>query len=225
MAIRLGLNPSAIIDTGDGFRTFQCKEGRVGSIIAQRLEGGPVLEKRLPKGKKSNVPLQDPNAPTFGEKDRLLTGPWMNSDYATFEDVRAHYSALGPSTRHRIEFEGELLTISYPCGDEIEYRLSSDRVQQRALQAAKDRSWRYPPAEPAAPVFKVGPWEESIHETLEDVEAFWRKQFVNFDNVEVLDVQVYRIGKDEYAYVADKNTGKIWNLLLTAEKEAKNDEA
>lgn len=132
-AVKFELNPSSIIDTGQGYRSFQTKTGRSVSIIAQKMGGGPVREKRLPKGKKSDLPLQDPNAPQFGEKDRLLAGPWTDSD----------------------------------------------------------------------------------HVTLDAVEAYWRKQFVNFDNLEVLDVKLYRVGRDEYEYALDVNTNKLWCRVLS----------
>jgi hypothetical protein len=83
VAVKFQLSPSSIIDTGGGLRSFETKEGRQRSIIAQKIAGGPVLEKRLPKGKGSSIPLQDPNAPTFGEEDRLLTGPWTLYLYRT----------------------------------------------------------------------------------------------------------------------------------------------
>lgn len=217
IALKLELNPSSIIDTGRGFRSFQTKEGRQRTIIAQKIEGGPVLEKRLPKGKKSPIPLQDPNAPTFGEGDRKLTGAgWGASDHETLDAVRAHYQQLGPSTKHRIAFEGEALMIEEPDGDEVEYRQSSKGVQSRSLMRAGNRTWRYeePVALGAEVKFNVGPWQRSIHETLEVVEIHWRSKIVNFDNVEVLTVTLYRIGQDEYEYVEDRNTGEVWTRLL-----------
>jgi len=218
VAERLGLSPSSIIDTGRGFNSFQTK----GTLIAQRTKGGPVLEKSLPRRKKTRVPLQDPNVPTFGEDDRLLTGPWTNSDHATLDAVRAHYQQLGPSTRHRFSFEGQILVVDYPDGDVVEYRQSGDSgVQQRALARAGHRTWRYSEPDPlgAAVEFQVGPWEQSIHKNLEVVEIHWRKKFVNFENVEALDVKLYRIGKDEYEYVQDINTGEVWCRKLSRTEE------
>lgn len=50
----------------------------------------------------------------------------------------------------------------------------------------------------------VGPWMRSKdHQTLEDVEAHYRSVFVNFDNVEVLQVTMYRIDDCEYEYYDD----------------------
>ena len=217
VAVRLGLNPSSIIDTGQGIRSFQTKEGRQRSIIAQKVEGGPVLEKRLPKGKKSNVPLQDPNAPSFGEEDRLLTGPWADSDHVTLSEVRAQYQQLGPSSKHKIAFVGDVLVIEYPDGDVAEYRRAhaGGRVRQRALHSAKGRYLKpYNQAE-----FLVGPWELSEHGTLDTVGSHWREQYVNFDNVEILQVTLYRIGQDEYEYSVDKNTGEVWCRVLTRARE------
>jgi len=215
VATRLELNPSSIIDTGQGLRSFQTKVGRQRSIIAQKIGGGPVLEKRLPKGKKSSVPLQDPNASMFGEEDRLLTGPWGDSDHATLMDVRAHYSALGPSSKHKFTFEGELLEVSYPNRDVVEYRrtdIGLAGVQQRSLFSAKGRYLKpYNKAE-----FLAGPWSpcEYASSSLEAVREHWKKEFVNFDNVEVLEVTLYRIGKDEYEYLVDKNTDEVWTRKL-----------
>lgn len=215
-AVKFGLNPSAIIDTGQGYRSFQTKTGRAVSIIAQKTSGGPVREKRLPKGKKSDLPLQDPDAPTFGEKDRLLTGPWTDSAYKTLDAVGAHYSALGPSTRHKITFGGEILEVSYPNGDVIEYRQQAGHVvQHRSLSSAKGR-YLAPYADPKRAEFRAEPWElcEYAASSLEAVADHWKKQYVNFDNVEVLTVTLYRIGQDEYEYVKDVNTGEVWSRVL-----------
>lgn len=217
-AIKFGLNPSAIIDTGQGLRSFQTRAGRQVTLLAQRSSGGPVLEKRLPKGKKSEASLQDPNAPSFSEEDRLLTGPWTDSDHATLDAVRAHYQQLGPATKHHIAFVGELMVVEYPDGDVVEYRRASagGRVKQRSLFSTKGRNLK--PYEKVE--FKVGAWAAVGPEgaTLETVEAYWRKQFVNFDNVEVLAVTLYRIGRDEYEYVVDRNTGEAWCRVLSEVK-------
>ena len=217
-AVKFGLNPSAIIDTGGGLRSFETKAGRQGSIIAQKIEGGPVLEKRLPKGKKSKLPLQDPNAPSFGDEDRLLTGPWTDSRWSTLAAARAHYQQLGPSTKHKFTFEGSVLVAKYPNGDVYEYRQAQDggRVQQRALQSAKGRDLK--PYERPEAKFKVGPWELSAQASLEEVEEHWKVQYVNFDNVEVLQVTLYRIGRDEYEYVVDVNTDEVWCRVLREDK-------
>lgn len=63
---------------------------------------------------------------------------------------------------------------------------------------------------------QVGPWILSDHETLADVGAHWREQFANFDNVEILDVVMYRIGDDEYEYAADDQG--IWQRVLHRKK-------
>lgn len=219
-AVKFGLNPSSIIDTGRGLRSFETKVGRQRSIIAQKVEGGPVLEKRLPKGKRSGLPLQDPNAPKFGEEDRLLTGPWTTSAYKTLDAVRAHYSALGPSTKHHIAFVGELQVVEYPGGDVVECRQQAGHmVEQRALHSAKGRYLKpYNDAE-----FLAAPWSpcDYASSSLDEVEAHWKEKFVNFDNVEVLQVTLYRIGKDEYEYVKDANTGEIWSRKLSRVKEEK----
>lgn len=214
VAARMRLNPSSIIDTGMGMRSFETKEGRQRSIIAQKIEGGPVLEKRLPRGEKSGLPLQDPNAPKFGEEDRLLTGPWTDSDHATLMDVRAHYQQLGPSSKHRIAFVGELMVVEYPDGDVVEYRRTDTGVQQRSLFSAKGRYLKpYNKAE-----FLVGSWSPCDYASLEAVADHWKKEFVNFDNVEILEITLYRIGQDEYEYVVDKNTGEVWSRKLEGTK-------
>jgi len=215
VAVRLEMQPSTVI-TDKGFRTFQMKEGRTITVIAQRVEGGPVLEKRLLKGKKSKIPLQDPNAPKFSEEDRLLTGPWTTSAYKTFEAVREHYSALGPSTKHREAFSGELLVVDYPDGDVIEYRQQAGHmVEQRMLFSAQGRYLApYSKAE-----FLAACWKLSEYEDFDAVTAYWKAQFVNFDNVEVLEIVMYRIGRDEYEYF--KNQEGIWSRVLEGVKEAK----
>lgn len=217
-AIKFGLNPSAIINTGRGLRSFQTRAGRQVTLLAQRSSGGPVLEKRLPKGKKSEAPLQDPNAPSFGEEDRLLTGPWTDSDYVTLSEVEAHYHQLGPSTKHHIAFVGELRVVEYPDGDVVEYRraFAGGRVKQRSLFSAKGRNLK--PYEKDESEFSVGPWAPSDHQRLGGVEEHWKKQFVNFDNVEVLTVILYRIGQDEFEYVVDKNTDEVWKRKLSEVK-------
>jgi hypothetical protein len=222
VATRLELNPSSIIDTGKGFRSFETKVGRQRSIIAQKVEGGPVLEKRLPKGKKSGLPLQDPSAPKFGEEDRLLTGPWTDSDHATLDAVRAHYQQLGPSTKHSIAFVGELMVVEYPNKDVVEYRktdLGLAGVQRRSLFSAKGRYLKpYNKAE-----FLVGPWSPCDYaSSLEVVKDHWKEQYVNFDNVEILKVTLYRIGQDEYEYTEDVNTGEVWTRVLSRVRRKQN---
>jgi len=217
-AVKFSLNPSSIIDTGRGLRSFETKVGRQRSILAQKISGGPVLEKRLPKGKKSGLPLQDPSVPKFGEEDRLLAGPWTRSDHSSLDAVRAHYSALGPGSKHKIAYVGECLTITYPDGDVVEYRGTYDDVQSRALSSAQGRyleAYKRPKPTDLKAEFRAGAWEPGYQETLEEVEAYWREQYVNFDNVEVLTVTLYRIGKDEYEYVEDANTGEVWARVLS----------
>lgn len=59
---------------------------------------------------------------------------------------------------------------------------------------------------------QVGPWVRSDHATLKDVEAYYRRTFVNFDNVEVISVVLYRIDTDEYEYCKDSQG--IWCRVL-----------
>jgi len=220
-AVKFQLNPSSIIDTGQGIRSFETKVGRQRSILAQRTEdgfSGPVLEKKLPKGKKSGAPLQDPNTPSFGQEDRLLTGPWTHSDHITLMEVRAYYQQLGPSTKHRFTFDGALLVVEYPDGDVYEYRQRPGQiVEQRALMSAKGR-YLTPYEGPKKAEFKVGPWELCDQQSPEEVEAFWRERYVNFDNVEVIDVRLYRIDEDEYEYATDNPSGELWYRKLSPVK-------
>jgi len=142
------LCPSAIMTTGassapstpsssDTIRYFQVVEGRAVTMIAQRLDGGPVLEKTIKsaRGTKNAIPEQDPSAPRFSDRDRLKAGPWILSD---------------------------------DC------------------------------------------------ETLEDVWARWQREFVNPENIEILQVTLYRVGAEEYEYAQDEKG--IWVRVLTPRK-------
>ena len=141
LAEKMDLNPGQILVgqnlLGGSYKYFHIWEGRTLTRVAQRLEGGPVLEKITPNAK---VPPQDPSAPRFSEKDRLHAGPWV------------------------------LLT-------------DDDQGQG----------------------------------TLEGVEAKWRRLHVNFDNVEVLHIVLYRIKDAEYEYCEDSQ-GVVWVRVLEKKK-------
>lgn len=58
-----------------------------------------------------------------------------------------------------------------------------------------------------------GPWcLETKHKTLSDVEAHWRSVYLNFENVEVISIVLYRIDEDEYEYCKDSQG--IWCRVL-----------
>lgn len=84
--------------------------------------------------------------------------------------------------------------------------------------------------DPNAPRFseddrlQVGPWCRSDHKNFEEVEAYHRAQCVNFDNVEVLKLVLYRIGGDEYEYGLDRS-GVVWVRVLHATKGLRKKEA
>ena len=138
-AEKLGLNPGQIlVGQNESYKYFHIWEGRTLTRVAQRIEGGPVLERVT---KKAKAPPQDPSAPRFGEKDRLHAGPWV------------------------------LLTD-----------------------------------------------EDHGQGSLEGVEAKWRRTYVNFDNVEIIHITLYRIGEDEYEYTLDHRGRGVWVRVLEKKK-------
>jgi len=208
VALRLGLQPSVITDTGGGFKCFQIREGRQKALIAQKHTGGPVLEKRIPQSQETGIPQQDSSV-----EGRLLSGPWTISSHRTLEDVKDHYRGIGPASRHSISFEGELLTIQYPppAQDEYEYRQPvAGPVEARVLCPAEKQFLDLY----ERPRFYAGPWAKSNLRTLAEVEAFWKSKFDNFDNVEVLHITLYRIGRDEYEYLQE-GLSTVWSRLLS----------
>lgn len=85
-----------------------------------------------------------------------------------------------------------------------------------------------PPQDPSAPRFSEkdrlhsGPWvlltdDDHGQGTLEGVEEHWRRVYVNFDNVEVLHIVLYRIKDDEYEYCEDSQ-GRVWVRVLEKKK-------
>jgi hypothetical protein len=106
-----------------------------------------------------------------------------------------------------------VLVVEYPDKDVVEYRWTGRTgVQQRVLHSAEGRYLKpYNEAE-----FLAGSWSPCGYasSSLEAVEDHWKQQFVNFDNVEVLTIVLYRIGQDEYEYVTDANTGEVWCRVL-----------
>ena len=88
--------------------------------------------------------------------------------------------------------------------------------EQEFKKRGKDR---YRPPKQEGPSFSdadrlvVGPWlQVGEYQTLQDVEDHWRRQFVNFDNVEVFTMKLYRIDKDEYEYYFDGED--VWCRVL-----------
>ena len=121
--LEMSRDPSPI-DTGGKYRSFEVKEGPHVYLVAQKIEGGPVLEKVI---------------------DIIF---------------------------------GEPVTDTSPTQNKT-----------------------------------AGPWERSKFSSLADVEEFYREQFVNFDNVEVLTIQLYRIGNEEHEYALD-DTG-VWARVIS----------
>ena len=125
------LNPTEISPSEDGrFNSFIVYEGRDTVYIAQALIGGPVREKTV--GSRRRV--RDPRIPVFREEDRLLAGPWIASDFVTFDDVREHWRTqfINPD-------DVEVLQIVLYRIDEFEYEYVIDggRVRQRVLHKRK----------------------------------------------------------------------------------------
>jgi len=90
-------------------------------------------------------------------------------------------------------------------------------VQEKLLRQAN-----LPPLQdPAAPVFKdaerlkVGPWTRSQHKSLEEVEEYYAKVYVNPDNLEKFNVLLVRVDSDEYEYALNVRTGEVWARTLT----------
>lgn len=129
-AVTMQLKPSEIINTG-GMWNFQILEGRKTLLLAQALNGGPVRERTLSQ----KLPLQDPEAPTFSDSERLLVGPWTRSEHETFEEVKEHICKqyVNPDT---LEFS-ELMMFE-DGGDEYQYYLNpSGQMYCRVLSRRK----------------------------------------------------------------------------------------
>lgn len=114
-AVTMQLKPSEIINTG-GMWNFQIIEGRKTLLLAQALSGGPVKERTLHE----KLPLQDPEAPTFSDSDRLLVGPWTPSEHETLLAVIDHISKQYINPDNLRFFE---LLMFEDGGDEYQYYL------------------------------------------------------------------------------------------------------
>lgn len=133
-----------------GFTAFVVDAGGDRTLVAQVVgadgqPAGPVKQLTLRKaprtpGRRRRKPKRtQPDVPSFGEGDRMLTGMWVVSDYDTLEQVVTR--DLGPSHKGKVVFEGEGMVVCYPGGDVYEYRQARGQtgVQARVLQSARGR--------------------------------------------------------------------------------------
>jgi len=130
MATRLNLAPSAIVTLEGGMRTFQIKEGRATTVVAQRMAGGPVKEKKVKRGE-PKPPLQDPDAPTFSDEDRFQVGPWVRIDFDCVEAALEHLLSqfVNPDNVEQLE-----MTLVRLDDDEYEFfESTSGKVWERVL--------------------------------------------------------------------------------------------
>lgn len=132
---------------------------------------------------------------------------WENTPFKTIREAHDTATALGlnPTVVTRSEDERfdsfiiyEKHTVVY-----VAQAVAGGPVREKITKSKRRVR------DPRIPTFKekdrllAGPWILSDHTTLEEVEASWRELYLNFDNVEVLQVVLYRIGADEYEYVQD----------------------
>lgn len=144
---------------------------------------------------------------------------WEKTPFDTIEQARELAEKMGLHPGVLVEqgdycyflmWEGRTLTT-------IAQSLEGGPVREKVTRKAE-----VPPQDPDAPRFSekdrlhTGPWTLSDHETLEAVEAKWRKLYVNFDNIEVLHIVLYRIKQDEYEYCED--SAGVWTRVLEKKK-------
>ena len=69
--------------------------------------------------------------------------------------------------------------------------------------------------EAPASQWTVSPWKKSDEiATFEQAGEYWQQLIANPDNLEVLEIQLYRVGKTEYEYGLD-NRGQMWVREIT----------
>lgn len=119
VAEAMGMAPTAIISQGD-VRTFSVLKGKVTLFVAQRASGPPAPVKQKEVGSKLARRPVDPNAPHWGEHDRLGVSPWTSTEHASLVGAVEH------RRRNVTNFEppvltGTLIVFAEPKGEYIEY--------------------------------------------------------------------------------------------------------
>ncbi len=64
--------------------------------------------------------------------------------------------------------------------------------------------------------WKVTPWrrtEDPALDTFEHLQGYWEEQIANPENLEIIEVRLYRIGSREYEYGLDRE-GNMWGRVL-----------
>lgn len=64
--------------------------------------------------------------------------------------------------------------------------------------------------------WKVTLWkrtEDSALDTFEQVKEYWEAQIANPENLEMIEIQMYRVGGKEYEYGLDRE-GNMWERIL-----------
>ncbi len=64
--------------------------------------------------------------------------------------------------------------------------------------------------------WKVTPWrrtEDPALNTFEHIQEYWEEQIANPENLEIIEVRLYRIGSKEYEYGLDRE-GNMWGRVL-----------
>jgi len=103
----IGLSPTvpspALVEEGQ-FRSFTTSSGL---LVAQRMPGGPVRQIKV----KPEYKPRDPTIPSY-EENKMLTGPWAESDYQRLEEVLEHYrKCYLNDTGYKVVALGRILVI------------------------------------------------------------------------------------------------------------------
>ena len=152
-----------------------------------------------------------------------MTTDWTDTPFKTIEEARKLAAQMGSKPTAIITNR----TKGYRY-----FQISEGRKQIVIAQAVmggpvKERCKRskkapLPLQDPNVPTFGdndrllVGPWVPSRHASLGEAETHWKDTYVNFDNVEVLEIVLYRVGGDEYEYVAAPSG--VWQRVLSRKK-------
>jgi len=124
-AKKFQLKPSTITVRAGRFRSFTFGEGQTIRLMAQREEGGPVLERELSRKQGLAQHYNAPGVPSWKAEDRLRAGPWNQSSYTSLEEAADHYRSQFANPDNVVMLEVVLFRLNR---DEYEYALDSKGV-------------------------------------------------------------------------------------------------
>lgn len=151
-------------------------------------------------------------------EDAIVKRKWEDTPFDSIEEARVCAQRMGLCPTAIVE-EGGFRFFKLPDGHTIAQKAEGGVVKERQKDIECEIFKPYQPQSPTPelarePGFESGPWLKPPEKTFEEVEAKFARVFINPDNLEKLQIVMYRPGDSrEYEYALD-GEGVMWLRVL-----------